>query len=42
VKRVKKTKKVLLKDENFPLVINKLPLSIGQSVFFEILKKIYI
>jgi len=37
VKRVKKIKKILPKNENFQTVIHQFTLSIGQSVLFKIL-----
>jgi len=39
---VKINKKVLPKDENFQIVIQQFPLSIGQSVLFKMLNNFYI
>jgi len=42
VKRVKKIKKRLPKEKKFQIVIHQLPLSIVQSVLFEMLNNFYI
>jgi len=41
VKKVKEIIKVLPKDENFQIVIHQFPLSIVQSVLFELVNNFY-